>query len=693
MARVWWGLPADDPDIDSSRISREPSLTVGVIPHTRLRAPLFEMSETTQIESDDPAPRRMANRSRSSPQAIATFTLFGAVLVALILTVGPTSGLTFSPQSSVAPPRDTPATMPAFPTAIQHVIVIMDENKEWSTVWEHGAFEVSLARTYANLSQFYAIRQASWPSYVAATSGDTPPAGPTPINVQNLADLTTAHGETWAQWSESAVGACDRTDNVAHLYDTAHVPFVWYDDVYGNSAECNADVVPMTLTQMQTAFMSGTLPNYTFITPNLYDDGHTYSRTCTPGVTNQPIAETECADAWLQALLTPLISNTALFAHTAVFITYDQTQTSDNSGSIVGASGGHVYASVVSPVVIPGYSSTTPYTDTNLLTTAEWLLGLPGGTLQNDNWTLHPPMEDLFYPAVSGTVSDSVSHAGLPNATVSATVGSVTESRLTAPSGTYELFLPPGMYTVTASDSGYVPGQDSVTVAGAPASGVNFALVAIAFSGPSILSHTFFTVVSSLSGSSSPFDSNPGDAIVVFVAIHSSKTVVSVTDSVGDPFSSNYSERSGSTVGLAVWVAVDATGGPGVVVTMTGSSANDATYAVLVVDVTGVAVSPLTPPPVLVSSAGKDNKALTGSIGAASTELILAGFATRGTVDFSSTGVGSLLDSGTALLNSYDTSGADEYFDAFNAGTVVMSAAINVSEPWAEAIVALEGPA
>ncbi len=693
MAHPRVGLQAIYLDADLVPNCEIPPTRVGVIPHTRLRGSLSETGDATRIQQDAPGPRRSPNRSRSSPRAIATFTLFGVVLVALILAVGPTNGLTFAPHSTSAPPSDALTTLADFPTTIQHVVVIMDENKEWSTVWEHGPYEVSLARTYANLSQFYAIRQASWPSYVAATSGDTPPAGPTPINVQNLADLTTAHGETWAQWSESAVGTCDRTDNVAHLYDTAHVPFVWYDDVYGNSAECNADVVPMTLTQMQTAFASGTLPNYLFITPNVYDDGHTYSRTCTPGVTNQPIAETECADAWLQALLNPLIGNTPLFAHTAVFITYDQTQTSDNSGSIVGASGGHVYASVVSPVVIPGYSATTPYTDTNLLTTTEWLLGLPGGTLQNDNWTLHPPMEDLFYPAVTGTVSDSVSHAGLPNATVSATEGSMTESRLTAPSGTYELFLPPGMYTVTARDSGYVPGQDSVTVGGAPVSGVNFALVAIAFSGPSILSHTFFTVVSSLSGSSSPFVSNPGDAIVVFVAIHSSKTVVSVTDSVGDPFSSSYYERSGSTVGLAVWVAVDATGGPGVVVTMTGSSANDATYAVLVVDVTGVAVNPLTPPPVLGSSAGKDNKALTSSIGAASTELILAGFATRGTVDFSSTGVGSLLDSGTALLNGYDTSGAGEYFDAFNAGTVVMSAAINVSEPWAEAIVALEGPA
>ncbi len=441
MAHPWVGLQAIYLDADLVPNCEIPPTRVGVIPHTRLRGSLSETGDATRIQQDAPGPRRSPNRSRSSPRAIATFTLFGVVLVALILAVGPTNGLTFAPHSTSAPPSDALTTLADFPTTIQHVVVIMDENKEWSTVWEHGPYEVSLARTYANLSQFYAIRQASWPSYVGATSGDTPPAGPTPINVQNLADLTTAHGETWAQWSESAVGTCDRTDNVAHLYDTAHVPFVWYDDVYGNSAECNADVVPMTLTQMQTAFASGTLPNYLFITPNVYDDGHTYSRTCTPGVTNQPIAETECADAWLQALLNPLIGNTPLFAHTAVFITYDQTQTSDNSGSIVGASGGHVYASVVSPVVIPGYSATTPYTDTNLLTTTEWLLGLPGGTLQNDNWTLHPPMEDLFYPAVTGTVSDSVSHAGLPNATVSATEGSMTESRLTAPSGNVRALL------------------------------------------------------------------------------------------------------------------------------------------------------------------------------------------------------------------------------------------------------------
>ena len=289
---------------------------------------------------------------------------------------------------------------PSFPTSIQHVILILEENKEWSAVWNYGPYEVSLARSYANVSQFYGLEQASYPSYAAATSGYYATGAPRPINVSSIADLTRSAGETWTEWTESAPKACDRTNDNQVGYLDRHVPFVWYQDVYHNRSECNANVVPKTLPQMQAALSNGTttsFPNFLLVTPNAYDDGDLYKASCAPpGVRNHTRAEVACTDGWLGALLPHLIDNTALFDHTAVLIAYDQSSTSDDSGANVGADGGHVYASVVSPDAITGYSSTTAYTAYDLLTTTEWLLGLPGGTLNNDNWTAHPPMKDLF---------------------------------------------------------------------------------------------------------------------------------------------------------------------------------------------------------------------------------------------------------------------------------------------------------
>jgi len=594
------------------------------------------------------------------------------------------------------PLRDAvPLALPSFPTPIRHVIVVMEENKEWSEVWQYGPNETRLATTDANVSQFFALRQASWPVYIAATSGYNPTVKDERINVPNLADLMTAYNETWQQWSESATGTCDTTDNMSGLYDTEHVGFIWYEDILGNSTECHSDVLPMSLSDMESRFASGNLSNYTFITPNIYNDGHSYSAKCPGGITNVTEAETVCADHWLGALLNSLMANKALFDQTAVFVTYDQTGTSDDSGGMVGAKGGHVYTSVVSPDVIPGYNSTVPYTDYNLVTTTEWLLGLPGGTLQgplqSDNWTLHPPMWDLFYPSVSGTVTNATNIA-LSNATVSTVVGGVTESNLSAPNGSYSLYLPSGSYTLTASHPGYGPSTNPVTVGSNPVSGVNFTLKATPYTGPTVFSDTSFSVVSKTTGSSAPFASNRGDSIVVFVAIHGSKTVKSVTDSAKDNFTSSWYKASGTQVGISVWLAENVSGGPSVVVTMTGSSKNDATYEVLVVDVTGVSTNPLGHGPSLFSSKGKSGGSLSGSITAPAEDLVLAGFCSRGDVTLTMTGAGTSLDQGVAVLYNYDTTGGDAWYEAAGAGTVTMSASINLNEPWAEAVLALSGP-
>jgi hypothetical protein len=275
--------------------------------------------------------------------------------------------------------------------------MIIEENKEWSEVWKYGPYQVSLARSYANLSQYYALHQASYSAYVAQTSGHNTDGSPKPIKLTSLADLTTAAGETWAEWTESAPSACDRVTDNAVGYLTRHVPFIWYDDVYGNAMECKADVVPMSLSEMTGHLKAGTdIPNFLLITPNEFDDGDIYHAACVPGVKNHTQAEEMCTDQWLEELLPSLFSDKALFDTTAVLIDYDQSSTSDDSGGIVGADGGHVYASVVSPYAISGYNSTVPYTAYNMLTTTEWLLGLPGGTLQNDKWTLHAPIEGVF---------------------------------------------------------------------------------------------------------------------------------------------------------------------------------------------------------------------------------------------------------------------------------------------------------
>jgi hypothetical protein len=319
----------------------------------------------------------------------------GAVPSALSAPAG-LQALPLGPGSPVSPL--TALLTPVFPTPIRHVIMIIEENKEWSEVWKYGPFQVSLAREYANLSQYYALHQASYSAYVAQTSGLDTTGGPKPTNAHSLADLTAAAGETWAEWTESAPKPCDRVSDSKVGYLTRHVPFIWYNDVYGNSSECATGVVPMSLSQMTAALSKGTdIPNFLLITPNEFDDGDLYHAGCAPSsVKNHTEAEENCTDMWLSKLLPSLFSDTALWDATAVLICYDQSATSDDSGGgLHGVGGGHVYASIVSPYS-KGLSSSTAYTAFNMLTTSEYLLGLPGGTLQNDKWTNWAPIKGAF---------------------------------------------------------------------------------------------------------------------------------------------------------------------------------------------------------------------------------------------------------------------------------------------------------
>lgn len=76
--------------------------------------------------------------------------------------------------------------------------------------------------------------------------------------------------------------------------------------------------------------------------------------------------------------------------------------------------------------------------------------------------------------ALQGTVTDSVTHNGIPGATV--TVGA--SSTTTDPSGTYTLSgIAAGTYTATAAASGYTTGSASVTILAGVTTTQNFALV------------------------------------------------------------------------------------------------------------------------------------------------------------------------------------------------------------------------
>jgi hypothetical protein len=136
-----------------------------------------------------------------------------------------------------------------------------------------------------------------------------------PAAVPTLSDQLVADGLTWKGYEEDmgnvpardggttcghpVVGGGDPTASAAPAdgYTTRHNPFMYFHSIIDNTAACNQDVVPMGdtsgvmpagtpagATGLVTDLQSeSTTPNFSFISPNLCDDGHDHPCVNTTG--------------------------------------------------------------------------------------------------------------------------------------------------------------------------------------------------------------------------------------------------------------------------------------------------------------------------------------------------------------------------------------------------------------------------
>jgi hypothetical protein len=134
-----------------------------------------------------------------------------------------------------------------------------------------------------------------------------------------------------------AIGATDTAEvaTATDQYTSRHNPFVWFHSIIDDTAECDANVVPLgALAANGTPSPAGhlakdlksekTTPRFAFITPNLCSDGH--DGTCAgPNSTGGHAGGLTGADQFLRAWM-PLILNSPAYKHgdTLVVITFDE---------------------------------------------------------------------------------------------------------------------------------------------------------------------------------------------------------------------------------------------------------------------------------------------------------------------------------------------------------------------------------
>jgi hypothetical protein len=338
---------------------------------------------------------------------------------------------------------------------IHHVFILMLENETASVTFSSTPPSPYLAQTLpaqgALLPNYYGIGHASLDNYIALISGQAPnrgtqldcplfsdfqPSQPAldahgqlpgvgcvyPTLVKTLPDQLEAAGLTWKGYMEDmgkdpqreqatcghpAVGTSDKTliATAADKYAAKHNPFVYFHSIIDDQARCDAHVVSLDVFPKNLQHVA-TTPNYSFITPNLCNDGH--DPECIDGGPGGFTAVEAFLRKWV-----PLITASPAFKKDGLLIvTFDESDSTGPEAATaccgemslpgapkpagwIGPGGGRIGAVLVSPFINPASVSDVPYNHYSLLRTVEDIFGLAhlGYAAEPD---LKPVGKDVF---------------------------------------------------------------------------------------------------------------------------------------------------------------------------------------------------------------------------------------------------------------------------------------------------------
>lgn len=219
-----------------------------------------------------------------------------------------------------------PANQPTF----AHVVLVVEENHGFSEVIGNAAMPYlnGLAQQYGLAAQYYGNAHPSLPNYLMLTTGQMETlkdnfAGI--INDDNVVRQLTKAGKSWKCYAENLPSpGFTATDSFPYLRH--HNPFSYLSDTQGNTPQASNIV---SFSEFAADLANNTLPQYSFIIPDVLNDGHSGS-----------LAQ---ADGWLQANLGPLVSSPAFQSSGLLIITFDEGDQSD-----VAHGGGNVATVIVS---------------------------------------------------------------------------------------------------------------------------------------------------------------------------------------------------------------------------------------------------------------------------------------------------------------------------------------------------------
>ena len=256
-----------------------------------------------------------------------------------VLTLCTLAALQVACGSGASPIVQTP--VPSNQPTFSHVVLLVEENHSYSEVIGNSAMPNfnSLAAQYGLAKQYFAVAHPSIPNYLMLTTGLTESFNDSfagTISDDNVVRELVKAGKVRYAESIPAPGYVGADSGV---YVRRHNPFSYLSDVQNSVAQAG-NIVPFT--QFATDLANNTLPQYSFIAPNVDDDAH-----------NGSLAQ---ADAWLQSnVIVPLTASPA-FQSTLLIITFDEGNQAD-----LDHGGGQVATIIVSPKAKKGFQSANTY--------------------------------------------------------------------------------------------------------------------------------------------------------------------------------------------------------------------------------------------------------------------------------------------------------------------------------------------
>jgi phospholipase C len=258
----------------------------------------------------------------------------------------------------------------------EHVFVVVEENQSYdnvvgntqdlpyfnSLIREYGLATNYFANTHPSVNDYF-ILTAGHPGFSSLWTSDGFFANlhAELVPGENIASILTNNQKTWKAYLEGLPEAGSLTSNHAG-YVKRHDPFAYFTTVVSGTRDHpqqKSDLVPFD-PNFERDLRNRTFPNYSFIVPDIHNDGHDNAKTSREAACGDHTALQQI-DHWLNRNIRPLVEDTDFKRSGLLIIVFDEAcsrgakaddRLDPRQPSLRG--GGHVPAVIISSKTTPG---------------------------------------------------------------------------------------------------------------------------------------------------------------------------------------------------------------------------------------------------------------------------------------------------------------------------------------------------